>query len=218
MADVIFHHLQHLFCQFDAALAAFGEVLHHAGVKAAGKHKIFHDLQFFIGIAGEAVDGDHGFHAEFIDIFQVLCQVVQTFGYSFWIYFVQILYLHSTVDLKRAHGGYQHNRVCAESAIFAYKIEKLFRTQIKAKASFCDYIITQAQCGLGGQHTVCTLGNIGKGTPMHQGWSVLCGLHQVWLQGVLHKGGNGPFDTQLMHSNGFAIIGKPYCDLTDAFL
>ena len=76
-------------------------------------------------------------------------------------------------------GGDQNGSGRSESGLTAFDIAEFFRTEIRAESGFGHNIVGEFQGGLGGDHRVAAMGDVGKGAAMDDRWIVFHSLHQV---------------------------------------
>ncbi|CAN4037168.1 Transcriptional activator FtrB, partial [Dysosmobacter welbionis] len=108
--------------------------------------------------------------------------------------------------------GHDHHRVGLQPRHAALDVQKLLRPQIRAEARFRDGIVPQLQSHPGGGDGVAAVGDVGKGSAVDQGRSMLQRLNQIGLQSVLQQGRHGAGRLQVGSSHRGVIIGVAHHD------
>ena len=78
-----------------------------------------------------------------------------------------------------------------EPGLAALDVEELLGAEIGAEAGFGDDVVGELERGLGGEHRVAAVGDVGERAAVDEGGVVLQRLHQVRHQRVLEQHGHG---------------------------
>ena len=108
--------------------------------------------------------------------------------------------------------GHDHHRVGLQPRHAALDVQKLLRPQIRAEARFRDGIVPQLQSHPGGGDGVAAVGDVGKGSAVDQGRSMLQRLNQIGLQSVLQQGRHGAGRLQVGSGHRGVVIGVAHHD------
>ena len=93
------------FGQFQAAFAAFGPDFGEGNFSAALVAGSFDEVEFFLGVGGESVDGHDSRQTEFMDVFNVFFEVLHTAFQGFHIDLAEVFFIHAAVHFEGADGG-----------------------------------------------------------------------------------------------------------------
>ena len=206
-------------CQGDAALAALGPHLGQGYIDPQGAAFVLHQLQFGLGVGGEAVDGHHTGQAVHLgNILHMAQKIRQAALQGSEVLLVQLRLGRTPVVLQGPDRGHQHHRVGGEAGHAAFDVQELLCAQVGAEAGLSDGVVPKLQGHPGGHHRVAAVGDIGKGAAVDEGGSALQGLDQVGLQGVLQQGGHGPGGLQITGGDRLLVIGIAHDDVAQALL
>ena len=81
------------------------------------------------------------------------------------------------MHLQCAGGSYEHGELGGEACLAALDVVELLGSEVSAEACFGDDVIGTGHGQFGRQHRVASMGDIGKGTSMHEGGCVLSRLY-----------------------------------------
>ena len=185
----------HVLRELRAARAALGPHFAENGPHTRFAAFFLNEREFLRRVVRETVDGHHGGHAVFGDVFDVAEQIGQARG--------QIAF---AMVLERAHAGHDHAGVWHEIARRALDIQEFFRAQIRAEACLRHHIIGERKRHFGGDQAVAAVCDVGKGAAVDQRGRAFQGLHQVGLDGVLQQGAQRALRAQIARRDGF--LGK----------
>ena len=80
-----------------------------------------------------------------------------------------------------------HHAVGLEPGFAAFDVEEFLGAEIGAEAGLGDHIVGELERGLGGDHRIAAMRDIGERTAMDEGRVVLERLHQVRRERVLEQ-------------------------------
>ena len=123
---------------------------------------------------------------------------------------VERLHVHAAVVLQRANRRNDHHRIGPQPALAALDVDELLGAQVRPKTGLGDDVVGQLEAGLGGNHRVAAMGDVGEGPAVQDGRVVLQGLHQVGLEGVLQQHGHRAVRFQL--ARGHRLAGQAVAD------
>ncbi len=107
------------------------------------------------------------------------------------IFLLEIVLGDTAMHLQRADGGDQDGAVRLQSGFAAFDVEELLGAEIGAEARLGDDVVGELERGLGGDHRVAAVRDIGEGAAMDEGRIVLERLHQVRRERVLEQRRHG---------------------------
>ncbi len=204
----LFAQTDNFLSQLDAAFAALAPNLGQSNVDAQLLALRLDELQFGLGVGGEAVDGHHaGQLVNLGDVLNMLQQVGQTFFQSLQVLLAGLGLGHAAVVLQGSCGSNQNHAGGLQTSHTALDVQELLSAQVSAEASLGDGVVAQLQSDLGSGNGVTAVGNVGKGTAVNESGGVLQGLNQVGLQSVLQQSGHGALSVQVAGGDGLAGIG-----------
>ena len=97
----------------------------------------------------------------------------------------------AAVHLERAHGGDDDGGCGIEAGLAALDVEELLRAEVGAEAGLRHHVVAQLERGLGGEHRVAAVRDVGERAAVDEDGVVLQRLHQVRHQRVLEQHGHG---------------------------
>ena len=148
----------------------------------------------------------------------MLFQVGQALFQCLHILLGEVCLGDAAVILEGTDGGYQHHSRRCQPRHAALDVHELFSTQVGAEACLGDAVVCQLQGQLGGTHRVAAVGDVGKGTAVHQGRGVLQGLDQVGLDGVLEQGSHRTFSLEIPAVDRISGIGIGHQNIAQTLL
>ena len=123
----------------------------------------------------------------------------------------------TTVHLKRSNCRHEHDAVGDQSGIAALDVEELLHADVRAKARFCDHVISQFQGDPVRDDRAVAMGDVGKWTGMDERWSAFEGLHQGRHDGVLHQHRHRTCTSDILRRDGFALHVRANHDAAEFF-
>ncbi len=120
------------------------------------------------------------------------------------------------MHLKAIAGSHNDGELRAEACLAALDVEEFFCAEVSAEACFSDGIFGQRHAHLGGQDGVTAVCDVGKRTTMHDGWGILCGLHEVWHEGVFEQNADSTGATHVLDGEWSAVIAVAEEDVLNA--
>ena len=92
---------------------------------------------------------------------------------------------YAPVVFERPYGGNYHRTGGLYPRQTALYVAEFLRPKIRTESGLGDNIVPQLQRQLCGSYGVTAVGNVCKGTAVHEDRCVFKGLHQIWLQSIL---------------------------------
>ena len=132
-----------------------------------------------------------GRHAELAHVLQVPLEVVAALGDGGRVLVLEVVLGDAAVHLERAHGGDDDRCGRVEAGLAALDVEELLGAQVGAEARFRHHVVAELEGGLGGQHRVAAVRDVGERPAVDEDGVVLQRLHQVRHQRVLEQHGHG---------------------------
>ena len=163
-------------------------------------------LQLFCGILSEDVDSNYAGNAEFLNVFDMLLQIYQTFFNCLYVRSLQVGFRYAAVHLQRTYGSNNNGCVRFQAGITAFDIKEFFRTKVSAEACLGDSIISQLQAGLSCHNAVAAMGNISERTAVDDCRYVFQSLYQVRLNGILQQSCHCALSLNLACGNRVAVV------------
>ena len=112
-------------------------------------------------------------------------QVGKTGTNSFYVFFCQSVFRHTTIHLKGTKSCDNNNCIWRCWQVWCLDIKEFLGTKICTKTSFSNCVISQVKGCCRCQDRVTPVSNIGKWTTVNKGrCSVNC-LNQIWLNSIL---------------------------------
>ncbi len=103
------------------------------------------------------------------------------------ILLLEIVLGDAAMHLERADGGDDHGAIGLQPGLAAFDVEEFLGAEIGAEAGFGHHIVAELERGLGGDHRVAAMGDIGERAAMDEGRIVLERLHEVRRERVLEQ-------------------------------
>ena len=195
-------------CEGLAAFAALGPDFGQSDIDAELSALGLDQVELFFGIGRESVDGHDAGETEYVlNVVDVLQQVGKTFLECLEILVVEVCFRHAAVIFQSADSSYEDNCAGMKVCQTALDIKELLCAEVGSEACLCDGVVTELECHSGRGHAVAAVCDVGEGTAVDKGGSVLKGLYQVGLEGILQEGCHGAFRVQIMCRDGLSVIG-----------
>ena len=213
LLDGIYHELSHLF----SALAAFGVSIvddeRNAEFLLA---MLAEEGHLTFGVGDETVEHYYYALAKTLEVFHVAIEVGQTATKSLFVGFLNFVELHATMHLQALSRCHNDGEVGLKTALAAKDVIELLCAEVGTEASLRDGIVGVAKRHAGGHKRVATMSNVGKWAAMNDCGSILCGLHEVGLNGIFQKHHDGTSHTKILHRERSALIGVAQKYVLDA--
>ncbi len=100
----------------------------------------------------------------------------------------------------------------------AFDVEELLGAEIGAEAGLGHHIIAELERGLGGDHRVAAVRDIGERTAVNEGGVVLKRLYQIGCERILEQRGHRAGCRQFLGGDGLLVAGLADLDLAEAAL
>src|SRR5699024_335483 len=194
--DWVVAFLQHALkfgCQRFGAFTAVGPNTDHFSFNPASFTEVFDPLQFFFSVLWELVDGHNDGGTIGFDVIEVTSQVPRALFHRFDVSGALVPRLtrlvhresavvgHGTDGRNDGHGG--GSKATGRTG----DIHEFFGTQISTKAGFGDNSFRQIQCGVGSNHRVGTVSDIGEWSTVNQRRGTTDRLDKVWFHGIAQQ-------------------------------
>ena len=129
--------------KFDAAFAALCKNIGEGKFYIVFPTIIFQNLNLFVGIGEEVVDGDNNRNTKFLHVFHMSGKVAKTCFYRFYIWFCSICLWYTAVIFQRAQGSDNNDGGRSKTGIAAFDIKEFFGAQVGTESGFGDGVIRQ---------------------------------------------------------------------------
>src|SRR5699024_782411 len=196
--------------------AAVSPDANHFGLNTAGLTKVFDPLQFVVGVLWELVDRYDDGCTKGLHVLEVTSQVLGAFFHRLDVagtviaWLIDLIQGQATVVFYGAHRGDHGHGVGGKSAGRAGDIHEFLGTQIRTEAGFGDDGIGQIKSGVGSNHRVRTVGDIGEWTTVNQRRCPTDRLDKVWFHGIAQQNRHATLCTIWSKFSGgywFPVIG-----------
>ncbi len=199
----------------DRAGAAFGPMVgHHAFDPELGRERL-EQRDLALGVAREAVDRHHHRHAVFPHILDVTLEIGEALLQRREVLLLEIVLGHPAMHLERADGRHQHHAGGRQPCLAAFDVEELLGAEIGAEAGLGDHIVGELERGLGGDHRVAAMRDIGERAAMDEGRVVLERLHQVRRERILEQRRHRAGRRQVLGGDGLLVARLADLDLAE---
>ena len=175
-------------------------------------------LQFLFAVASETVDRNDDGHSEESGVFHLLAEVLQAPLESLHVGALQIRQRLTPVHFQGPYRRDEDHRGRGETAVTADDVEELLRSEVTTESRLGDGHIEELHAQLGRQDRVRPLGDVGEGSPVNEGGSVLCGLDNVRFQGILENRSHGPLNLEVSDKDRFVPVGCAHVDVGESLL
>ena len=132
-------------------------------------------------------------------------QVGKALLQSFGMWLLDILQGHSAMHLQSLCGGHKDSKRWLQTTLAALDIIEFLCSQVGTESCLGHHIISIGKCHSGGEYAVASMCDIGKGTAVNDGWSLLGGLDQIGLKSILQEYAYGSCHTHVLHSEWCTI-------------
>jgi hypothetical protein len=127
----------------------------------------------------------------------VLGQVVHAGPDGGHVFTVESVPCDPAVHLERPHGGHDDGGGRGESTRAALDVHELLGSEVGGEARFRHHDLAKLEGQRGGEEAVAAVSDVAEGPPVDEGGCARQRLHQVWLDRVLEKHGQGPGDSEV---------------------
>jgi len=93
----------------------------------------------------------------------------------------------------------------AKAGFAAFDVDEFFGAEIGAKPSLGHHIVGKFQRGLGGEHGIAAMRDVGEWAAVNEGRVVFKGLHEVRLKCVFQKHCHGAMRVQIGRMNRLLV-------------
>src|SRR5699024_1741923 len=134
--------------------------------------------------------------------------------------FIDLIQGQATVVFHGAYRGDDGHGVGGKSAGRTGDVHEFLGTQIRTEAGFGDDGIGQIKSGVGSNHRVRTVGDIGEWTTVNQRRSTGQSLHEVWTNSIAQQNGHANLSTigaKFRGRHWFAVISFSDHDARETF-
>ena len=146
---------------------------------------------FFVRIAGKTVEGNHNGLPEIAQVTDVFVKIAEAFLQSFHVRLLNAVEADTAVHLQSLCSSDNHCETWLESALAAFDIIELLRSQVRTEAGFRHYVIAEGHSHFGSENGVAAMRYICERTAMHKSGCSFGGLYQVGMDGVFQQYGDG---------------------------
>ena len=168
-----------------------------------------------LGVAREAVDRDHHRHAVFLHVLDMALEIGETLLQAPQILLLEIVLGHAAMHLERADGGDDHHASGLEPRLAAFDVEEFLGAEIGAEAGLGHHIVGELERGLGGDHRVAAMRDIGERTAMDEGRVVLERLHQIRRERILEQRRHRARGREILGGDGLLVARLADLDLAE---
>ena len=192
---------------------------HHAFRANASSTELLEQRDLGVGVAGEAVDRHHHRHADIcVTILDMPLEIGEALLQSVEVLLLEIVLGHAAMHLERADGGDDHHAIRLEPGLAAFDVEELLGAEIGAEARFGHHIVAELERGLGGDHRVAAMRDIGERPAMDEGRVVLERLHEIGRERVLEQRRHRARGGEVLGGDGLLVAGLADLDLAEPAL
>ena len=157
-------------------------------------------------------------HPELLDVLDVALEVVTALGDGGRVLVLEVVLGNAAVHLQRANGGDDDRCGRRQARLAALDVEELLGAEIGTEAGFGHDVVDELQRGLGRQHRVAAVRDVGERSAVDEYGVVLQRLHQIGHQRVLEEDGHGAIALQLLGGDRLPLAGVADDDVADALL
>ena len=146
----------------------------------------------------------------------MLIEVPVTSLHASYIWLLDIFLSYATMHLQCLESYHEHSEVWLQTSLAALDVVELLCTEVGTESSLCNGIVAILQSGSSSHHGVTAMGDVGKRTAVNEGRSALCGLNQVWLQGIEEQSHDTSTYTHILDGEWFVILCDTEENIVDA--
>ena len=123
----------------------------------------------------------------------------------FEIRFRDLVERHAAVHFESLCGGHQHRECGLESGLSALDVVEFLRPQVGAESGFGDDVVGVREGHFCRHDRVAPVGDVGKGSAVHEGRRVFCGLHQVGFECIFEEHHDTARHAEIFHREGRTV-------------
>jgi len=142
-------------------------------------------FHFFIRIAGKTVESNNNGLPEIAQVTNMFVKITKTLFQTFHIRFLDAVETDATVHFQSLCSGNDNSQLGLQTALAAFDVIELLRSQVCTEAGFRHYIVAKCHCHFGGENGVAAMCNIGERTAMNKSGCPFGSLYQVGMNSVL---------------------------------
>ncbi len=166
--------------QVFAACAAAGPMVADDGLDAElGRGRAPHEIEFGVGVAGKAVDGDRDRHAKLVQVGDVTREIGESCLQRGNCFRAERVLGGPAMHLERAHGGDDDCGGRLQPGHPALYVKEFLRAEIGAESGFGRDVVAELERCAGRDHGVAAVGDIGERTAMHERRRPFERLHEI---------------------------------------
>ena len=145
-------------------------------------------------------------------------RLAKPFSSALEILLLEVVLGHAAMHLERADGGDDHHAIRLEAGFAAFDVEEFLGAEIGAEARLGHHIVGELERGLGGDHRVAAMRDIGERAAMDEGRVVLERLHQIRRERVLEQRRHRARRRQILGGDRFLVARLADLDLAEPAL
>ena len=194
-------------CEVASAFAAFGEDFGEGEVCAFCGTELFECGYFFVGVCGEAVDGDDDRDAELLEVVDVGFEVFHAGFHCVHVWFAAFVLGDAAVVFEGTDGCNKYDCIRGEAGVAAFDVHELFGAEVGAEACFRDDVVGEFEGEPGCPDGVAAVGDVGERSAVDEAGGVFEGLDKVWFEGVFEEGGHCALCLKVTRVKDFSAAG-----------
>ena len=132
---------------------------------------------FFLGVGGEAVEGNDDRLPEGLEVLDMTIKIGQALAHALYIRSLQLLLIDTSVHLQPTEGSDEDGESRLETSGTALDVVELLRAEIRSEARLRDGVFRVCQSHPCSEDGVTAVGNISEGTAVDEGRCMLGRLH-----------------------------------------
>ena len=204
--------------ELEAAFAALSPDFRQRDFRAELIALLLDEVELFLRIRRESVDGDDSRQAELMDVLDVFRQVGEALLERCHVDLAELLLVEAAVHLERADRRDDDNSIRLEAGEAALDVEEFLGTEVGTEACFRDDVVGELQRELRRHDAVAAMGDVRERASVDEGRRALERLHEVRLDGILEEQRQSTRDIEFFRADGAALTAVADDDLTEALL
>ena len=203
-------------CQLHCTLATFGEGTVDSESAAHLLAVLAQYLDFLIGISSKLIEGDDYCLTEALEILHVLVEVPIASFHTSNVWLLDVFLSYATMHLQCLESNDENSKVWLQTSLAALDVVELLCAEISTESCLSDGIVAIFESCCCSHHRVTAMSDVGERTAVNESRSSLCGLNQVWLQGIEEEGNNTATYTHILDGEWLVILSDTQENIVDA--